>query len=120
MNAKSAADRAAISLGAVSLLSLLFLVIKRELHFVEIPKTGIAVAIVLGLLAIAGGWLANRLLVTAAGAGFLIAAALQVILQTAGSSLANGSNGSTMGLWLGLGAGLLAIGLSRARPPQGD
>jgi hypothetical protein len=100
-------------LGAASLLSLLFLLIKRELHFVEIPKAGIPVAIVLGVVAIAGGWLGSRVLTVVAGIGFAAAAILQVILQTAGSSLANGSNGSTLGLWLGLGVGLLAVGLTR-------
>ncbi|HZM80628.1 MAG TPA: hypothetical protein VFC19_33315 [Candidatus Limnocylindrales bacterium] len=100
-------------LGAISLGSLLFLVLKRELHFLEMPKAGIAVAIVFGLMALAGGWLASRAVAAAAGIGFLAAAVSQVILQTAGSSYANGSNGSTMGLWLGLGAALVAIGLSR-------
>ncbi|HZM80890.1 MAG TPA: hypothetical protein VFC19_34640 [Candidatus Limnocylindrales bacterium] len=114
MRAKSAADRAAMWLGAASLLSLLFLVIKRELHFVDVPKAGVPVAIVLGLVAVAGGSLANRVLVVLAGIGFLAAAAGQVVLQTAGSSLADGSSGSTCGFWLGLGAGLLALGLKRS------
>jgi hypothetical protein len=113
MRTRNRADLAAMWLGAASLLSLLFLVIKRELHFVEIPKAGVAVVIVLGMVALAGGWLANRALTVAAGIGFLAAAAMQVILQTAGSSYVNGSNGSTMGLWLGLGAGLTAVGLTR-------
>lgn len=113
MRTRSGADRAAMWLGAVSLVSLLFLVIKRELHFVEIPKSGVPVAIVFGLMALAGGWLANRAMTVAAGGGFLAAAVLQVVLQSVGSSYANGSNGSTMGLWLGLGAALVAVGLTR-------
>lgn len=114
MRTKNKADRAAMGLGAVSLLSLLFLVVKGELHFVEVSKAAVPVAIVLGLTAIAGGWLSSRVLVVLAGIGFLAAAAGQVVLQTAGASLANGTNGSTMGFWLGLGAGLLALGLTRA------
>lgn len=113
MRTRSRADRAAMWLGALSVASLLFLAVKRELHFVDIPKAGIPVAIVFGLMALAGGWLANRAVIVAAGIGFLAAAAFQVVLQTAGSSYANGSNGSTMGLWLGLGAALLALGLTR-------
>jgi len=113
MRMRNRADRAAMWLGAVSLASLLFLIIKRELHFVDIPKAGIAVAVVFGLMAIAGGWLANRAVTMAAGIGFLAAAVLQVVLQTVGSSYANGSNGSTMGLWLGLGAALVTVGLTR-------
>ena len=56
MRTRSRADRAAMWLGAVSLASLLFLAVKRELHFVDIPKAGIPVAIVFGLMALAGGW----------------------------------------------------------------
>ncbi|WP_117208114.1 Rv1678 family membrane protein [Allorhizocola rhizosphaerae] len=116
MSARTAADRAAVWLGVASPASLIFLVLKRELHFVLIPQAGIAVAIVLGLLAIAGGWLRVRAVVLLAGAGFLAAAIAQVVLQTNGSSLATNSNGSTFGLWLGLGFGLLAVALTRADP----
>jgi hypothetical protein len=116
MSARTAADRAAIWLGVASLASLIFLVLKRELHFVLIPKPGIAVAVVLGLLAMLGGWLSNRVLVLVAAIGFLAAAVAQVVLQTQGASLAANSNGSTLGLWLGLGFGLLAIGLTRPQP----
>jgi hypothetical protein len=116
MNARSR-DRGAVWLGIVSILSVGFVFIKRELHFVDMPKAGIAVAIVLGLMAIAGGWLASRVLTAVAGGGFLAAAIIQVVAQTAGESLANGSNGSTLGLWLGLGAALLALGLT-PRPSE--
>jgi hypothetical protein len=113
MNVRSSRDRAAIWLGMGALLSLVFLVVKRELHFVQIPDAGIAVVVVLGPLAIAGGWLASRALTLIAGAGFLLAAIVQLILHTNGNSLASGSNGSTFGLWLGLGFGLLALAVTR-------
>lgn len=115
MSAKGTADRAAMWLGAASLLSLVFVVVTGELRFVAISGAAIPVAIVLGLVAIAGGRLSSRVLVLLAGIGFLAAAVGQVVLQTAGTSLANGTNGSTMGFWLGLGTGLLALGLVRAR-----
>lgn len=122
MNGRSGRERAAIWLGVGALLSLVFRVVKRELHFVDIPDAGIAVAVVFGLLAIAGGWLANRLLTVLAGVGFLLAAIVQVVLQTSGNSLADGSNGSTFGLWLGFGFGLLALALTpqqHADSPKG-
>jgi len=122
MNVRSGRDRAAIWLGVGALLSLVFLVLKRELHFVDIPDAGIPVVVVLGLLAIAGGRLANRALTVVAGAGFLLAAIVQLILHANGNSLANGSNGSTFGLWLGLGFGLLALAVTpqqRTDSPEG-
>jgi hypothetical protein len=112
MNTRSGRDQAVLWLGAGSLLSLVFLLPLRELKFLLMPEAGIAVAVVLGLLAIAGGWLGNKALTLAAGAGFLLAAVAQVVLQTVGSSLATRSNGSTFGLWLGLGAGLVALALT--------
>jgi hypothetical protein len=68
-------------------------------------------AIVLGLLAIAAGWLAERTLMIAAGVAFLVAATVQLVLLAGGSSGFLGGNASTFSLWLGLGAGLIAIGL---------
>lgn len=112
MKAHSATSRAAMWLGLASLASLIFLLVKRELHFVQMPTAGIPVAVLFGAAAIAGGWLANRALTLIAGAGFLAAAVTQLVLHTNGSSLADRSNGSTFGLWLGLGAGLVALALT--------
>ncbi|HCT76609.1 MAG TPA: hypothetical protein DGT23_08475 [Micromonosporaceae bacterium] len=114
MNGRNSRDRAAITLGLVSILTVVFVWVRGEVHFVQMPKAGIAVAIIGGLLAVAAGWLGKRMLAGIAGGLFLLAAAAQVMLQTAGSSLANGSNGSTFGLWLGLGAGLVALALTPA------
>lgn len=105
----SARDKAAVWLGVASILSIAYVWVKGELHWVQMPKAGIPVALVLGLLAVAGGRLGNRLLVLLAGIGFLAAALVQLVLHTDQAELAEGSNGSTLGLWLGLGFGLLSL-----------
>jgi len=71
------------------------------------------VALVLGLLAVVAGCLDERTLMLAAGAGFLLAAAVQLALLAGGSSGFVGGNASTFSLWLGLGVGLIAIGVVR-------
>lgn len=113
MTTRSMTSRAAICLGAASIASVVFALAERELHFIALPTPAIVVTLVLGATAIAAGWLASRALVLVAATGFLAAAVTQVATQTAGASIANGSNGSTAGLWLGLGVGLLAAGLTR-------
>jgi hypothetical protein len=55
--------------------------------------------------------LAERALMLAAGAGFLLAAAAQLVMLSAGSSGFLGGNASTFSLWLALGAGLIALGM---------
>ncbi|HXD25573.1 MAG TPA: hypothetical protein VN609_06550, partial [Propionibacteriaceae bacterium] len=67
---------------------------------------------VLGLLAVVAGWLDERALMLGAGAGFLIAAAVQLVLLAGGRSGFLGGNASTFSLWLGLGVGLVAVGLA--------
>ena len=52
-------------------------------------------------------------LMLAAGAGFLLAATVQLALLAGGSSGFVGGNASTFSLWLGLGVGLIAIGVVR-------
>jgi hypothetical protein len=102
-------DRAALVLGVVSIVSAVFVFVP---GFVEIRAAGLVVALVLGLLAVVGGWLDERTLVIAAGAGFLLAAAVQLVLLAGGSSGLLGGNASTFSLWLGLGVGLIAVGLA--------
>jgi hypothetical protein len=86
-------------------------VIPDTFQLVQIGTVGLVVALVLGLLAIAAGWLAERTLLIAAGVGFLLAATVQLVLLAGGGSGFLGGNASTFSLWLGLGAGLIAIGL---------
>jgi hypothetical protein len=67
-------------------------------------------ALVLGLLAVLGGWLNERILMLAAGTGFLLAAAVQLVLLAGGNGGFLGGNASTFSLWLGLGVGLITLG----------
>lgn len=113
-----ALDRAAIVLGAVSILSAAFIFVHDTFQLVQIGAVGLVVALVLGLLAIAAGWLAEAALMLAAGVGFLVAAAAQLTLLAGGNGLLGG-NASTFSLWLGLGVGLIAIG-SVPRPETGQ
>ena len=111
VNPYRAFDRAAIVLGAVSIMSAAFVFVHGTFQLVQIGTVGLVVALVLGLLAIAAGLLAERTLMIAAGVGFLLAATVQLVLLGGGGSGFLGGNASTFSLWLGLGAGLIAIGL---------
>ena len=104
-------DRAAIVLGLLSIMRAAFVFVHGTFQLVQIGTVGLVVALVLGLLAIAAGWLAERTLMIAAGVGFLLAATVQLVLLAGGGSGFLGGNASTFSLWLGLGAGLIAIGL---------
>ena len=105
-------DRAALVLGVVSIVSAVFVFVHGTFQLVQIAAAGLVVALVLGLLAVVGGWLDERALMLAAGAGFSIAAAVQLVLLAGGSSGFLGGNPSTFSLWLGLGVGLIAVGVA--------
>ena len=111
MKPHDALDRAALVLGVVSIASALFVFTSGELEVVRVQVAGVVVALVLGLLAIAAGWLESRTLIFAAGVGFLVAAGVQLGLLARGSGGFLGGNASTFSLWLGLGFGLIAIGM---------
>lgn len=105
-------DRAVLAIGLLALAA----VVLSPLGYARLRGAGLVVTVVLGLLAVAAGWLARRPLALAAGIGFLAAAALQ-IAQLGGrpSAVEHGildGNASTFALWLGLGVGLLALGLT--------
>jgi hypothetical protein len=104
-------DRAAMWLGVASLASAVFAAISGTFDFVQVRGWGIAVAVVLGGLALVAGWVARPALAALAGAGFLAAAVVQVVLWAAGGNFLRG-DGSTVSLWLGLGVGLLVTGLA--------
>jgi len=121
MTGHTAFDRASTVLGLAAVLSALFFFIQSgDLSLVRIAS-GAAVAVVLamGALAVLGGWLRRPVLSVAAGVGFLLAAAVQ-LLQAGRDTNRFEGNGSTFSLWLGFGVGLLAIGLTalRTRPPE--
>jgi hypothetical protein len=105
-------DRAALVLGLVSVVSAVFVFVHGTFQLVQIGAAGLVVALVLGLLAVVGGWLDERTLMLAAGGGFLIAAAVQLVLLQGGSSGFLGGNASTFSLWLALGVGLIAVGVA--------
>ena len=105
-------DRAALVLGVVSIVSAAFVFVHGTFQLVQIGAAGLVVALVLGLLAVVAGWLDERTLMLAAGGGFLLAGAVQLVLLAGGSGGFLAGNGSTFSLWLGLGVGLIAVGLA--------
>lgn len=115
MTARGALDRAVLTLGAVSIVSVVFVFVRGDFQFVRMRDGAVAVALVLGLLACAAGWLASRALALAAGVGFLVAAAVQLALLAGGDGGFLGGDASTFSLWLGLGAGLVSVGLAPGR-----
>lgn len=108
---RSGLDRAAMWLGAASLASAAFAPVSGTFDFVQVQSWGIAVAVALGGLALVAGWTSRPALAALAGAGFLVAAVVQVGLWAIGGNVLRG-DGSTASLWLGLGIGLLATGLA--------
>jgi hypothetical protein len=111
MNSHKRLDRAALVLGAVSIISAAFAFVQGDLQLVQIRAAGLVVALVLGLLAVVAGWMGERTLILAAGAGLLLAAAVQLAMLAGGAAGLLGGNASTFSLWLGLGVGLIAIGM---------
>jgi len=111
-------NRAAVVLGAAALAALLFIPVHGIFEFVEIRQAGIAITAAIGVLAMMAGVIGQRLITAVAGGAFLLAALVQLVTLDAGNPL--GGNGSTVALWLGLGAGLLAIGLTHPKRPQID
>jgi hypothetical protein len=111
MNSHERLDRAALVLGAVSIVSVAFAFVQGDLQLVQIRAAGLVVALVLGLLAVVAGWLGERTLILAAGAGFLLAVAVQLGMVAGGGAGLLGGNASTFSLWLGLGVGLIAVGM---------
>jgi hypothetical protein len=100
-------------LGVVSVASALFVFVRGDFDFVRMRSGATVVAVVVGLLAVVAGWLGSRLLTIAAGAVFLLAAAVLLVLLglNGNGGLLDGS-GSTVSLWLGLGVGLVALSQS--------
>lgn len=111
-------DRAALVLGLASIASLVFVIEGLdEFRFMTISGPAIAVALVLGALAVAAGLTGFRVLALLAGLGFAAAALLQLI-ATANRSDWLGANLSAMSFWLGLAIGLLLIGAAPKTTPR--
>lgn len=105
-------DRAVLAIGLLALVA----VAVYPLGYARLRGVGLVVTVLLGLLAVAAGWLARRQLALASGIGFLAAAVLQIVQLggTAGDVERGilGGNASTFALWLGLGVGLVVLGLT--------
>jgi hypothetical protein len=105
--------RASLALGLAAIVGAGFYFGQRgDLSLVRIGNLA-AVAVVLGFgaLAVLGGWLGRRVLTVAAGAGFAVAAVVQLV-QLGRDTNWFGGTGSTLSFWLGLAVGLLAVGLA--------
>lgn len=108
--------RAALALGGAGIISTVFaLSTSSNNNFVLVQNLGLVVFPVLGLVAILGVVLARRLFVVLAGAGFAVAASVQ-LLQFGRSTNWLDGNGSTFSLLMALGIGLLTVGLTPSSP----
>lgn len=106
-------SRATIVLGVISVASFGFLFVRNDFRFVVLTGSVAGVfALALGALAIAAGLLTNRKLTLLSGVAFLAAATLVLVQLIVGSQGFLHPNPSVMSLWLGLGAALVAIGLT--------
>ena len=108
---ENAFDRAALLLGAVAVLSPVFrLSTSSNNNFVSMGNGAIIVAVLLGLLALTGGFTSQSVLVVTAGAGFALAALVQLVQLPLSSNWLDGS-GSTFALFLALAIGLMVTGV---------
>ncbi len=111
-----APDRFALALGVASVLSAVFVNVHGDpWQLVKMTAQAVPVAIVLGLLAGLSGILGRPAAQTAVGGLFVLAALVVPAELAFGWSLTQGS-ASTLSLWLGLGIGLLAAGLTPREP----
>ena len=110
------AGRAALILGAAGIASPVFaLSTSPNNNFVDVEGLALLVFPVLGAVAVLGVVLASRPVVLASGAGFVVAALVQ-LAQFGRSPNWLGGNGSTFSLLLALGTGLLVLGLTPSVP----
>lgn len=118
MTSRSPRDQAALTLGLVGLISPLFaLSTSSNNNFVLVRDLGLLVFPVLGLIAVAGALTMRSILILVSGAGFAVAALLQLI-QFGHATNWLGGSGSTFSLFMALGIGLLVAGtLAPTTPP---
>jgi hypothetical protein len=106
-------DLAAMTLGTAGVVAVVFVLTNGDpWQLVRIRAVAAIVTAVLGGIAIAGGLAGRVALVGAAGAGYLIAALLQ-LAQFGRDTNWLGGSGSTVSYFLGLGVGLVVITLAR-------
>lgn len=115
MSANTAVERmlrAALVLGLGAVAAGLFALFDEvQYRLVRLEGPGLVVLLLLGVVAIVGSRLARRPVVALAGAGLLAAAVLQFAQLGRAANWLKG-DGSTASLFLGLGIGLLALGLT--------
>ncbi|HEU4421932.1 MAG TPA: hypothetical protein VFR67_05250 [Pilimelia sp.] len=111
MTARSGLDRAALALGAASVVSIVFWPVNGRYEFIRMDGWSAAVAVALGVLAMLAGRTGSGALATVTGGGFVAAAVIQLVMWATGTNPLGG-NGGTFSWWLGLGVGLLAVGLA--------
>ncbi|MFY9916035.1 MAG: hypothetical protein WAK18_15305 [Nocardioidaceae bacterium] len=105
-------DRAAATLGAAGVASLVFsLTTSSNNNFVKVTGPALLVFPLLGLIALAGGLMARRQVVVVAGAAYVVAGLLQLAQFGRSTNWLEG-NGSTFALLTSLGIGLLVVGLA--------
>ena len=120
MTRSDALGQAALALGAAGVASPVFaLSTGSNNNFVLVQSLGLVVFPALGLVAILGVVLAQRLFVVLAGAGFALAASVQLFQFGRSTNWLDG-NGSTFSLLMALGIGLLAVGLTPSIPPSDE
>jgi hypothetical protein len=113
-----AVNRAVLVLGAGAIASGGFAFVDAvQYRMVRLGAGSLAVLLVFAVLAIAGARMGRRALVTAAGAGLLAAAVLQLLQLGSGANWLGG-DGSTVSFFLGVGVGWLVLG--SVRPPIPD
>ncbi|MGI8901196.1 MAG: Rv1678 family membrane protein [Nocardioides sp.] len=112
--------RTALALGAVGVIAPVFaLSTGSNNNFVVVDGLGLVVFPVLGLVAVLGVVLDKRPVVVLAGAGFAVAALVQLV-QFGRSTNWLGGNGSTFAMLMALGIGLLVTALTPPPAPSPD
>lgn len=108
--------RAAMALGGIGIISPVFaLSTSSNNNFVLVQNLGLVVFPVLGLVAVLGVALTQRVFVILAGAGFVVASLIQLLQFGRATNWLDG-NGSTFSLLMALGIGLLTVGFTASNP----
>jgi hypothetical protein len=106
-------DRAATVLGAAGVVAVVFWPLSGDpWELTKVGPVAAAITVILGGVAVTGGRLGRSELILVAGAGYLLAALLQLAQAGRGANWVGG-DGSTFSYFLGLGVGLLAVATAR-------
>ena len=109
--------RGALWIGIGSIACCLFTFVSGDnLRLVLVGTSAVVVLIVLGVAAIVAGMMRNAVVALVAGVVYVLAAVLGVVQLGSATQVLAGSS-STYALYLGLGVGLVAVGLTALRGP---